>query len=149
MIKKILITLAVIMSALSFYIIVVKYEMSIKSWLWLSVSPYLLLASLALVIKSGFLQSVLLPYLLFYGVGIIINIERVPLYAFAHILAVLMIVFAVYILFTQLVRLRFIRMIAGILIGVAIFFIVNYIQRNYVNLSDLRKIPRLEKQLLY
>lgn len=149
MIRKILITLSVILSAISFYILVGKYGVMWKVWLFVSLGPYLLIAALAMLLKSSLLQTILIPFLLFYGIGSILNIPREAQYAYAHVSAVIMLATVIYIFVRHIIRLKFIKIILGIVIGVILFFVLKYYQKNYISRDDLKKIPYLENRILY
>ncbi len=149
MIRKVLITVAIIMSLISFYVLVGKTGVPIKVWLFVSLGPYMLIAALAMKFKSSLLQTILIPFLLFYGIGTVLNLPWKAQYAYAHISAILMLIMVVYFVVRHIIRLKFIKIALGIFIGVILFFALKYYQKNYISSKDLKKIPSLENRLLY
>ncbi|MDA3792806.1 MAG: hypothetical protein PF545_04010 [Elusimicrobia bacterium] len=149
MIKKILVSLAIILSGLSFYIIVGKFNVEPLVWLWISFAPYMLIAALAIVIKNRLLQIVFVPSLLFYGAGTLLAVPIEFKYSYAHISAVVMIVMSVYIIFTQLIRLRVLRIFFGLLGGIILFLAVQVVRPKFVGKEDVDNISYRENTLLY
>jgi len=149
MIKKIIIFLSLLIAFVSYYIVVYKHGISIQSWALVSVSPFLILLAVSLFARLKMLQAVLVPFLVFYGLGSVLNIPWIPKFYFAHFTGLVMLASAVYIIFTQLLRLRLVRIVVGITAGIIIFFLFKYYQQSHVREIDLKRIPKLEKRLLF
>ncbi len=149
MIKKILVTLSVILSGVSFYVIVGKYNVSWTSWCWVSFAPYMLIAAVAMIVNNRLLQTIFVPSLLFYGAGTLLAEPIKFQYSYAHISPVVMILMSIYIIFTQLIRLRVLRIIFGLLVGIILFLVVHLVRPNFLDKEDLKNISFRENTLLY
>ncbi|MFH1416393.1 MAG: hypothetical protein ABIH89_09960 [Elusimicrobiota bacterium] len=149
MIKKILTISAIAVAAVSFYFLVGKNNVPVKIWFLVSFGPYLIIAALAMKFNSAVIQSALVPIFLFYGAGSVLNIPWQARYYFAHVSAILMLVLTVYFIIMQVSRLKFIKIMLGVIAGIIIFFGMNYYRRNYIDKDDLKKVPYLENKLLY
>lgn len=149
MIKKVLISLSIVLGILSGYVLIGKCGVSTRNWILLSFAPYMLIAGLSLLIKSNLLQSVVVPFLLFYGAGLILNTKWILENIYSHISGVFMLVMAVYIILTKMIKLKFIRTVLGMVVGVILFAAIKYYRVNYISKKDLKSVPILENRLLY
>ena len=149
MIRKILVILGIICSLFTLEVIVIKHGLPLRIWLLVSLGPYLLAGSLAAAIKSGLMQTALVPFFLFYGIGTFVKIPVQGEYVFAHLAAALMQVKAVYFVVRHLVRLKLLKITMGIMLGIMLFIVVKFLQKQNVTPEDLNKIEHLENRLLY
>jgi len=149
MIRKILITLGIICALFTLEVIIIEHGLSLRIWLLVSLGPYLLAGSLAAAIKSGLMQTALVPFFLFYGIGTFVKIPVQGEYAFAHMAAALMLVMAVYFVIRHLVKLKLVKITTGIMLGIMLFLVVKYFQKQHITPEDLKKIEHLENRLLY
>ncbi len=149
MIKKILSTISIILAGISFYILVGRNGVSMKTWLALSLGPYMILGALALRFRFGIIQVIIIPFFLFYGIGAIFNIPWQIQYTYAHVSSILMLVIAGYFIVRHVIKLKIMRIILGIVVGSIFLLALKYYQRNYIGSGELKNIPHMENRLLY
>ncbi|MFW6134773.1 MAG: hypothetical protein ACOC5R_04285 [Elusimicrobiota bacterium] len=147
--KNIIAALVVLSVGLSVYFLMGRFSLSFKSWLWISGSPFLIVALLAIYGKNIMVQAVITPFLFIHGAGTILFLpfKTINIYAFTG--AVVMLVMVVYIVFTQIIRLKILRLVLGICVGAVLFFIYKYFQIDYIRNARLKRVPHLENKLLY
>ena len=149
MIRKILIILGIICALFTLEVIVIKHGLSLRLWLLVSLGPYLLAGSLAAALKSGLLQTALVPFFLFYGIGTFVKIPVQGEYVFAHLAAAIMLVMAGYFVIRHLIKLKLVKIATGIMLGIMLFLAVQYLQKQHITQEDLKKIQHLDSRLLY
>ncbi|MBN2407664.1 MAG: hypothetical protein JXJ19_08195 [Elusimicrobia bacterium] len=147
--KKILTALCLIMAAISFYIMVGRNGTDIKLWLTVSFAPFMVISAVAIMLNNGFLQMIILPFLLVYGFGSVFNVPWAAEYAYAHICGILVLTVSAYSVFRHMIRLRFVKIAVGIAVGCVLFISSKYYQRNYLSAVKIKKITDIEKSLLF
>jgi hypothetical protein len=149
MIRKIIIVLGVIGALFTLQVIVREQGLPWRVWLLVSLGPYLLAGSLAAFLKSGLFQTALVPFFLYYGIGTFVKIPVSGEYAFAHLAAFLMVGMAAYFTIRHLIKLKLVKITTGIFLGIILFLVVKYCQKQYIASEDLEKVEHLENRLLY
>ncbi len=122
--------------------------MPIVYWLFGSFSIYLLLAGIFIYFKRRLMQTVLIPLLLFYGIGGFLTLPFEGEFAFGLIASGLMVIMVCYILLSQLARLRVLRTFLALLLGIIFFMAVQYANYTVVEDSDtILQIQETERSL--
>lgn len=148
MIKKILALLAVIMAGVSFYVICVQYNTPVITWLLTSYTIYMVLAAAAIIVKNRFLQAVTAPALIFYGGKLAITLPPPYKYAYAYISAAIMLTMAVYIILGLVLKLKFIKLVLGLLTGIILLLAVTYTGSNMAG-DEERRITAYREDTLF
>ncbi|GEM_PF-3437951 len=146
--KRIIIGLSLIVSLISFYVVVVVHGMNFGKWMLTSFSPYMFIGAVALFLKRKMVQCFVLPFLIYYGMYMIFGVGWSLDYSFAYISAIVMLALAAYVILAQILKFRIIRFIIGLLVGVVLFIGV-YIARNELTTRQEREeISEIEYGIL-
>ena len=148
MIKKISLAVTLVLTGISYYVFVVKEGLSLSEWLLVTYAAYGLLAAVALYAKNSMIQAIMFPLLMIYGAGCLINSGWELENIYAHISGIIFIILGVYILITNLLKLKVIKIVLGLVLGIILFFGVRLVRENKFEEDRLVKLYKLENQLI-
>ncbi len=126
MMRKIIALAGLLAGVMSLTAIVWRGGMPFIYWLFGSFSVYLLLSGFLIYFKRTLLQTVIIPFLLFYGMGGFLTLPLDTEYIFGLAASGLMILMVFYILLSQLAKLRILRTVFALLLGMVLFMAVQY-----------------------
>ena len=149
--RKTLAVLGITFSAISFYMIVVKMNEGVLAWSLSSVSPFLLLTSLAIAVKNRFLQAVVTPSLLFFGLGTLVFYagEFSLRHFFPLLTAALMLLSAGYIIVGHVARLKFIRLAVRLTAGALLLVVFLFLREKLVPAEIIKGVAEAETSLFF
>lgn len=144
MIRKILALLNFLFAALSFYVVAIRLEWGTLYWILSSTGPFLFFAAIAVFFKIRSLQALLLPALLFFGLGALVSYKFSMETLFALMSATLMIVSAGYIIARHLMKLVVIRLVLRFLMGTLLLVSFLLIRERLIPEPELREVTTAE-----
>ena len=145
--KKVLILLQLLLASVSFMVIVVISGASAGTWALASSAPVMLLSAVSLAFKVSLLQTLLVPAMLFYGLGALFFLEWSLRHSFAHLSGAVLTAGAAYILLARLVKLKIISTVVRVLLGALILASFLFIRSRLAVWPEMQRIAELENKV--